>query len=180
VLTQTRPGPPPGAGVAVKPAAALVVAADAGTAREGVAEVFGLNKSASVFFAGVGDGLTAEAAAAFVLRPRFPVSEGDASVPAAGEAEVAAVVLALRFGFSAVEGDAPVVAAGEPAVSAEAASLAAFFLCPRCAVVVGDSAGDGDCPLTIHTVTRPAISKTRSFVFIIRGYRNDEETNRKK
>ena len=165
MLTQTRPGAPPGAGVAVKPAAALVLAADAGTALEGLAEVFGLNKSASVFF--VGDGLTAEAAAAFVLRPRFSPGEGDASVAAAGEAEVAAVVLAFRLGFSAGEGDAPVVAAGEPAVSAEAASLAAFFLCARCVVDVGDSAGDGDCPLTILTATSPVISKkTRSFVFM--------------
>lgn len=132
-MTQTRPDPPPGAGVALKPAAAWVLAAGAGAALEGLAEVFGLNKSASVFFAGVGDGLTADAAAAFVLRPRFPAGEGDASVAAAGEAEVAA-------------------------------SLAAFFLCARC---VGDSAGDGDCPLTIHTATSPVISKkTRCFVFM--------------
>ena len=68
--------------------------------------VFGLNKSASVFFAGAGDGLTA-ATAAVVLRPRFPAGESDAFVAAAGEAEVAAVVLAFGLGFSAGEGDAP-------------------------------------------------------------------------
>jgi len=105
MLTQTRPCPPPAAGVAVAAVAALVpveVGVPGAAEDTGLEDAFGLKKSASVFFAGEADGVTV------------------------GEAAVEALL--LRLCFSAGEGDASVVAAGEPAVSGAAASLAAFFL----------------------------------------------------
>jgi len=116
VFTHTRPCPPPGAGVRLAAAEAAVPLAGAGFAAAGLAEVFGLKRSASVFFAGEGDGLTAGAAAVvFAFRPRF----------AFGEAEAA--------------GDCP--AEGDVASVGEAA--AAVFLDTRCFFAgAGDSAGD--------------------------------------
>lgn len=74
VLTQTRPCPPPAAGVALDVAAgaaaafafveAVVVVAGAAEA-DGLSDFFGLKNSASVFFAGEGD--VAGEAAAFVF-----------------------------------------------------------------------------------------------------------------
>jgi hypothetical protein len=132
VLTHTRPFPPPGAGVAPTLAAALVfvepmVVAAAGEG-DGLIELLGLKKSASVFFAGDGDGVTAGATAAvvFPLRACFAAGEGDAAVAAAGEGEVAAaaVFFVLRVRFSAGEGDAAVASAGEALlVAAGAAAL---------------------------------------------------------
>ena len=74
-----------------------------------------MKKSASVFFAGDGDGVTvgATAAVVFLLRACFSAGEGDAAVAAAGEGEVAA-----------------------------AAVVASAFLCARCFAGEGDSAGD--------------------------------------
>ena len=70
----------------------MVVAAGA-TAATGLAEVFGLKKSASVF-AGEGDGLTAAAAAVvFVFRP--PLAAGEAEASVAGDA-VASAFLCVR------------------------------------------------------------------------------------
>jgi hypothetical protein len=116
VLTHTSPCPPPGAGVALVAASALALFAEAGFAAAGLAdaEVFGLNKSASVFFAGDGDGVTvgATAAVVFLLRACFSAGEGDAAVAAAGEGEVAA------------------------------AAVASAFLCARCFAGEGDAAGD--------------------------------------
>jgi len=114
----------------------VVVAAGA-TAATGLAEVFGLKKSASVFFAGEGDGLTAaEAAVVFVFRP-LAAGEADAAAPA-GDGEASAVVFAFRPRLAAGEGDASVPAAGDAAGSA--------FLCVRCFAgdAAGDSAGLGD------------------------------------
>jgi len=110
VFTQTKPGPPPGDGVALVAVSAFApeeVVAGA-VEVEGLAEVFGLKKSASVFFAGEADGATVGEAAAvpFVLRPCFSVGEGDASVVVAAEGEVAAAVFVLCVRFSAGEGDA--------------------------------------------------------------------------
>lgn len=136
VLTQTRPCPPPAAGVAVGAApgvaAALafaevvdVVVAGA-TEGAGLAELFGLKKSASVFFAGEADVVGEAAAVAFALRPCFSAGEGDAAVVAAGEGEVAASlsglenVFVLRVRFSAGEGDSVVAAAGEAVLLASA------------------------------------------------------------
>jgi hypothetical protein len=116
VLTHTSPCPPPGAGVALVAASALTLFAEAGFAAAGLADadVFGLNKSASVFFAGDGDGVTvgATAAVVFLLRACFSAGEGDAAVAAAGEGEVAA------------------------------AAVASAFLCARCFAGEGDSAGE--------------------------------------
>jgi hypothetical protein len=143
VLTQTRPCPPPGAGVAVAVAAPLVLVEEvvAGAVEdEGLAEVFGLKKSESVFFAGEGDGATVgeTAAAPFALRPRFSVGEADDSVAAPAEGDVAAVVFVLRVRFSAGEGDASLAAAGEEA------ALASAFLCDLCLAGDGDAVGEDD------------------------------------
>jgi hypothetical protein len=64
---------------------ATVAAAGEG---DGLTELLGLKKSASVFFAGDGDGVTvgATAAVVFPLRARFSAGEGDVAVAAAGEA----------------------------------------------------------------------------------------------
>jgi hypothetical protein len=142
VFTQTRPWPPPGAGVALVTVSAFVPAeVVAGAVEvEGLAEAFGLKKSASVFFAGEGDGAAVGEAAAvpFVLRPRFSVGEGAASVAVPAEGEVAAVVFVLRVRFSVGEGDASLAAAGE------AVALASAFLCDRCLPGDGDAVGEGD------------------------------------
>jgi len=96
---------------------------------DGLTELLGLKKSASVFFAGDGDGVTCETAAVvFPLRACFAAGEGDAAVAAAGEGEVAAaaVFFVLRVRFSAGEGDAAVASAGEALlVAAGAAALVA-------------------------------------------------------
>ena len=105
----------------------VVAAAGAG---DGLTELLGLKKSASVFFAGDGDGVTVAetAAVVFPLRACFAAGEGDAAVAAAGEGEVAAaaVFFVLRVRFSAGEGDAAVASAGEALlVAAGAAALVA-------------------------------------------------------
>jgi hypothetical protein len=95
----------------------LVVVAGAAEG-EAPTELFGLKKSARVFFAGDGDGVTVgeTAAAVLPLRARFGL----------GEAE----------GDSAVEGDAA-SSAGE--------AVAAAFLDTRCFLAgEGDSVGEGD------------------------------------
>ena len=58
MLSHTNPCPPPGAGVALVAASALVLTAGARFAAAGLpdAEVFGLNKSPSVNFPGDADG----------------------------------------------------------------------------------------------------------------------------
>jgi hypothetical protein len=165
VFTQTRPWPPPGAGVALVAVSAFVPAEPVAGAVEveGLAEVFGLKKSASVFFAGEGDGATVGEAAAvpFVLRPCFSVGEGDASAAVPAEGEVAAVVFALCVRFSAGEGDASLAAAGE------AVALASAFLCDRCLPGDGDAVGEGDCASTKQVAARPMTSKkARIFVFM--------------
>ena len=124
MLTHTSPCPPPGAGVAfvVVLAAARVVGAGLAAAGLADAEVFGLKKSASVFFAGDGDGVTvgATAAVVFLLRACFSAGEGDAAVAAAGEGEVAGAAFGLRVRFPAGEGEAAASAVGEAALVASA------------------------------------------------------------
>ena len=102
-------------------AVALVPFAGAGFTA-GLGEALGLNKSASVFFAGEADGLTTGEAAAvvFAFRPRLAFGEAEASVPA-----------------------------GDALVAGEALLVASAFLCVRCffagaADSAGDSAGAGD------------------------------------
>ena len=115
----------------------MVVAAGA-TAAAGLAEVFGLKKSASVFFAGEGDGLTAaDAAVVFVFRPPLVAGEAETAAPA-GDGEASAAVFALRLRLAVGEVDASAPAAGDDSASA--------FLCVRCFAgdAAGDSAGVGD------------------------------------
>jgi hypothetical protein len=74
------------------------VAAVTGAAEgDGLIELLGLKKSARVFFAGDGDGVTVgeTAAVLFPLRACFSAGEGDASVVAAGET-VASAFLCVR------------------------------------------------------------------------------------
>ena len=106
-MTHTRPFPPPGAGVAPTLAPALVfveLTVVAGAAEgDGLTELLGLKKSASVLLAGDGDGITVgeTAAVVFPLRACFSAGEGDAAVAAAAEALLvtagAAVLVALAF-----------------------------------------------------------------------------------
>ena len=136
MLTHTRPGPPPGAGVAAP--VAVVTGAAAG---EVLTEDFGLKKSLSVDFRGDAEGLAAAGLAAALVICFFRVRF--ASGETAGLADVVAAASACffraRFGLgdaagdSAVEGDAA-CSAGEAAGSA--------FLCVRCFFGEGDSAGD--------------------------------------
>ena len=166
MFTHTRPCPPPAAGVAPAVAsdfvfAAVAVAGAAGA--EGLVEVFGLKKSASVFFAGEVDGLAVGEAAAFsfTLRPCFSAGEGDASVAVSAEGEVAAAAFVLCVRFSVGEGDASLAAAGD------AVALASVFLCDLCLPGDGDAVGEGDCALTKQVAARPMTSeKARIFVFM--------------
>jgi hypothetical protein len=117
-------------------AAAVPVAGTAFAA--GLGEVFGLKKSASVFFAGEADGLTAgEAAVVFVFRPALAAGEAETAAPA-GDGEASAAVFAFRPRLAVGEGEASAPAAGDAAASA--------FLCARCFAgdAAGDSAGVGD------------------------------------
>ena len=144
MFTQTRPGPPPAAGVALAVSAfavAAVVGAVAGD--DGLCDVFGLKKSASVFFAGDGEtaGLAPAAASAF-LRVRFALGEAAGDGDSAGLATVAAsVFLRPRFGLGEAAGDS--ATAGDAAFSV-GETVAAAFLCVRCFAGDGDAAGEGD------------------------------------
>lgn len=112
--------------------------AGAAFAAAGLAEVWGLNKSASVFLAGEGDGLTAGAAAAavFVFRPALATGEAETAAPAGG-GDASVVVFAFRPRLAVGEGEASVPAAW---------AVASAFLCVRCFAgdAAGDSAGAGD------------------------------------
>ena len=115
-MTHTSPCPSPVAGVASVSAFAVAAVVAGAAEDDGLCDVFGLKKSASVFFAGDGEtaGLAPAAASAF-LRVRFGLGE------AAGD--------------SATAGDAA-FSAGE--------AVAAAFLCVRCFVGDDDAAGEGD------------------------------------
>jgi len=79
VFTQTRPGPPPGA-AAVRVVAsdfAFAGAAVAAPAVAGLGDVFGLNKSANVFFAG--EAVAAGEGEARVVFFRAPFDAGSIS-----------------------------------------------------------------------------------------------------
>jgi len=122
VLTQTIPGPPPGAGDDFATVSALAVA----PAAAGLGEPCGLNKSANVFFAGVAEALGA----------------GD---------EVAGVVIAvfLRAPFDAGSVSGGFVAFEETVIVAEGEGVAAaflrdFFAGEALASAAGDSLAAGD------------------------------------
>jgi hypothetical protein len=98
-----------------------MVFAGAAAGAAGLSELFGLKKSASVFFTGEGDGvIVGEAAAeALALRLCFSAGEGDASVPAAGEA------LAVASAFLCdlcLAGDADASGDGDCALTAHVAA----------------------------------------------------------
>lgn len=96
-------------------------------ATAGLAELFGLKKSASVFFAGDADGLAAGevavAAVVFFLCSFF-AGEADASAAAVAAGDASVLALALRLFFGLAAGEASVPAAGDSLASAEAP----FFL----------------------------------------------------
>ena len=139
------------------------------TAATGLAEVFGLKKSASVF-AGEGDGLTARAVAVvFAFRP--PLAAGEAETAAlAGDGEGSAAVFVLRSCLAAGEGEASVTAAGDAVASA--------FLCVRCFAgdAAGDSAGVGDWPCRSEIAAKLMTETTRRDSVLMRrslGNRED-------
>ena len=140
-----------------------------GAAAAGLAEVFGLKKSASVF-AGEGDGLTAGAVAVvFVFRPALAAGEAETAAPA-GDGEVSAVVLAFRPCLAAGEGEASLTAAGDAVASA--------FLCVRCFAgdAAGDSAGVGDCACRSEIAAKLMTETTRENLVLMRrslGNRGD-------
>jgi hypothetical protein len=131
VLTHTRPGPPPGAGVAFVAASVVARVAGAGVAAAGLpdAEVFGLNKSPNVGLEGDAEGAGLAAVSVFAfLRLRLAAGEAEAPavLAATGEGEVAGVAFGLRGRLLAGEGEA----------------AGSAFLCVRCFFGEGDSAGD--------------------------------------
>jgi len=154
VLTQTRPCPPPAAGVALATASgaaapAVLVEVLAGAAGDGLVEVFGLKKSASVFFfSGEPAGLAAGEALAVDLGffPCFSAGEGDAAASVVDDGEVAAVAFALWLRLVAA-GDASASAAGEAAGDSVVAALAdgdaSFFVECLCFATVADASGLG-------------------------------------
>ena len=91
MLTHTRPGPPPGAGVAAPVLAPLAGGGLASAGLVAAAEVFGLNKSPKIDLAADGEtaGLVVVAASAF-LRVRFPVGDAAGDGDSAGLVTVAA------------------------------------------------------------------------------------------
>ena len=120
MLTHTIPGPPPGAGVVLATASDFAVAA----AAAGLGELFGLNKSAKVFF-------------------------GEAAGLAAGEAAVAGVAIATFFLALFDAGSVSVwpVAAGDALAAAEGAGVGDdffrdFFVGEAEAAAAGLVAGD--------------------------------------
>ena len=141
-------------------------------AGDGLTELFGLKMSASVFFSGEGDGLTAGEAevVVFILRVVFEAGSSGGCVVAAGETVAAgeASVVAAAFApflrdFFAGEGDASGVvgealAAGEASVAA-----AAFFF--ECLAGEPEAVGVGDWALTRQAPARPITTKkTKDFV----------------
>lgn len=186
VLTQTCPLPPPGAAVVRGAVSAFALVGAAGAAA-GLGELFGLKKSANVFFSGEAAG----DAAAFAFRPFFSAGEADAIGDPAGAGVVNAPF--LRAAFAAGSFKAWPVPAGEALATGEAASVAAavffrdFLAGEADASAAGDSlaAGDasaaaflcerldgeaealgvGDCALTRHALTSP-ITNSRLKVFM--------------
>jgi hypothetical protein len=126
---------------------AFVEAAPAVVGATGLGDVFGLNKSPKVFFAGEGDGVTNGDTPGIAVFFRAPFDAGSINgwvvgagetLGAAGEAAVAAA--ALLRDFLAGEGDAS-AAAGEAPVAGEASVVAAAFLRD---FLAGEADGDGD------------------------------------
>jgi hypothetical protein len=131
--------------MALAVSAFAVAAVVAGAAEDdGLCDVVGLKKSASVFFAGDGEGVIAgeAAAVAFAFRARFAAGDGDVSGAAAGEALLAggASVVATAFLRErlAGEGDAPV---GAMLLTGDASAAATAFL-RGCLTRDGEGVGD--------------------------------------
>ncbi len=135
MLTQTRPLPPPGAGVALATASAFscLDALLGATEAAGLGEPFGLNKSANVFLgepAGLaaGEPAVAGVAIAVFFRALFEAGSVTGWVVLAGEAlaagEASAVSAAFSFlrDFFAGEADASGLVPGEAS-----AALSSFF-----------------------------------------------------
>jgi hypothetical protein len=126
-------------------------------------ELFGLNKSPRLNFAGDADaaGVGAATAPAFAWA-RFPLGEaaGDAAGLAAG---AASACLRARFAFGEAAGDA----AGEDDVALSAAeAVVSAFLCARC-FVGACSPGLGDWSCAIQVPTNPTTAmKAEIFVII--------------
>jgi hypothetical protein len=126
---------------------AFVEAAPAVVGATGLGDVFGLNKSPKVFFAGEGDGVTDGDTPGIAVFFRAPFDAGSTNgwvvgagetLGAAGEATVAAA--ALLRDFLAGEGDAS-AAAGEAPVAGEDSVVTAAFLRD---FLAGEADGDGD------------------------------------
>ena len=151
------PGPPPGAAAVF----ATVSVFAAPVAAAGLAALFGLNKSASVLWAGdaVGCGDAAVAAVVIAAFFRLVLAAGSTTGGFVGAAfaigaalaagEAAAFAAFLRVFFA---GDAEASAAGEPLAAGEASAAASFFLrdffagegdasAPAAALASGDAAG---------------------------------------
>lgn len=149
VLTQTIPGPPPGAG-AVR-VADSAFADEVAAPAAGLGDVFGLNKSARVFFAGEAVGAAAAGVViADFFRDVLAAPSTGTWVVAAGEAFVAAedsgVADAFFRDFLAGEADASAAApplAGDASVAA-AAFFRDFFPGEADASAAGDSFAAGD------------------------------------
>ena len=133
-MTQTIPGPPPGAGVV------LATASDFAVAAAGLGEAFDLNISASVFFGDPAGLATGEAAVAGVVmavffRAPFEAGSVTAWVVAAGDAVAAA------FLRDFLAGDADASAAGDSPAPGDA-SLAAFLR----DFLAGEADASGEAP----------------------------------
>lgn len=160
MFTQTRPLPPPGAGVSRRPPLPVdfvaVVAAPVAAAGEG--EVLGLKKSANFDAAlvAVGEGAAVVVASDFLLRRDFGVAEasGDVAAPA-DSAGLASAFLRLRFGFGVAD------AAGDSA--AEAAGLvSAFSDFLRCfGEADGEALGVGLCAWANATPVMTTMTRSR-------------------
>lgn len=193
MLTQTRPLPPPGAGVAREVEtglrelavlfAGVAVAAAAGAglllfrlkkfprplvglAAGEAAEVAGAEPCARDVPLTEGAGEEVMAAAAAFLRARFAAGEGegDIAASAAGAGEAIAF-FRLRFGLGEAAGEALASADG----AGEASAFASAFLWLRCFAGEADGAGEalplgvGDCAFT-RGATQRARRRTRRFL----------------
>jgi hypothetical protein len=132
---------------------AFVEAAPAVVGATGLGDVFGLNKSPKVFFAGEGEGVTDgdTPGIAVFFRARFDAGSINGWVVGAGETlgaagEAAVAAAALLRDFLAGEGDASAVA-GEASVAREASVVAAAFLRDFLAGDGDASAAAGEVPV---------------------------------
>lgn len=145
------PGPPPGAGVVLAVVSDLEVAA----AAAGLGELFGLNKSARVFFgeaAGLAVGEAADAGVAIAVFLRAALDAGSVTgwVVAAGEAlaagEASAIAAAFSFlrDFFAGEADVSGLVPGEASAAVSSFFLRDFLAGDADVSAAGDSLAAGD------------------------------------